>query len=51
MGPYGGENFKTLLLYSFSRFATKLLLQTPHGGPHKMFFLEFWHFEFVKKFL
>ena len=41
MGPNGIENFKTLvLIYSFKNFATKLLLQTPHGGPHKMFFLE-----------
>ena len=36
--------------YSFKVVATKLLLQTQDGGPHKIFFLEFWHFEFGKSY-
>ncbi len=32
---------KRYSFYSFKVFATKLLLQTLDGGPHKMFFLEF----------
>ncbi len=36
--------------YSFKVFATKLLLQTLDGGPHKMFFLDFRNFEFVKSY-
>ncbi len=32
---------KRYFFYSFKDFASKLLLQTLDGGPHKMFFLEF----------
>ncbi len=41
---------KRYSFYSFKDFATKLLLQTLDGGPHKMFFLDFWNFELVKSY-
>ncbi len=35
-------------LYRFKLFATKLLLQTPAGGPNKMFLsFFFWNFELL----
>ncbi len=36
--------------YSFKVFPTKLFLQTLDGSPHKMFFLEFWNFQFIKSY-
>ena len=35
MGPYGSENFKTLLLLQIAAKVFTLLLNTPSNGPHK----------------
>ncbi len=48
MGHCGSENVKTLLLPQLKIVFQKIVLQTPDGGPHKMFFLEFWTWSLIK---
>ena len=41
MDPMGVKICKGHSFYSFKVFTTKLSLQTPDGGSHKILFLEF----------
>ena len=45
-GPYGSENFKTLLLFKSLLNYSKLLLNFLLSGPHKRTILDFWNLEF-----
>ncbi len=49
MGPYGSEDFKTLLLLNFWFFSKKLFLKVPCNNSHKTWFLGFWIFKFKLK--
>ncbi len=49
MGPYGRENFKTLLVLQFSIFFDQTFFNVPCNNLHKTCFLKFQIPNFLKK--